>query len=338
MNPLVSIITPSFNSERYLERFFQGVLAQTYRNIELIFINDGSTDDTERLAGLFGNELLKQGMHFVYIRQENAGASAAMNRGLGIFTGDYLTWVDSDDIMHPDNISQKIDYLQRHPEYGFAMSGIQFVDENAPEKIIRYSIRKKPEGEDRLFEDYILGRNVVWGPGTVLVRRECILRAFPERKIYVSREGQNWQMMLPLSWLYRCGYIEEALLTCVQHEDSHSRVKRTAGEQIQREKNFITLCSESVNHIPGMGEDEKKHWLAEIQKRHNRKIMQIAFENRDYHQYSDARKTIRQLGGKTDLGEAYWIVRAQMVCGNTKHIVKGAIMHIKAMSKGISKE
>ena len=97
--PLVSIITPCYNGEAFLKRYFESILNQTYPNLELIFINDGSTYRTEEIALSYRERLEKRGITYIYEKQENAGQAAALNRGLKLFTGEYLTWPDSDDEM-----------------------------------------------------------------------------------------------------------------------------------------------------------------------------------------------------------------------------------------------
>lgn len=248
--PLVSIITPCYNGANYLNGYFMGILSQYHKNIELIFVNDGSTDSTEEIALKYGEKMKQQGMQFVYIYQENSGQACAMNKGLACFKGDYLMWLDADDILMPDNISKKLSFLQENKEYGMVLNEIQLVDATDLEKKIGSMKRVKPSGEDNFFEDLLFCRNVVYGPGTILVRRECVLEAIPSLHIYESREGQNWQMILPLAYHCKCGYIEEELLKCVSHEDSHSRKERSMKECFVREDNFITLCSETVRNIP----------------------------------------------------------------------------------------
>ena len=105
--PLVSVITPCYNGEAFLDRYFQSVLSQSYPNIELIFVNDGSTDRSEEIALSYREWLEARGIRYLYIAQENKGISEAVNAGLRRFSGDYLTWPDSDDWMTPDCIAKK---------------------------------------------------------------------------------------------------------------------------------------------------------------------------------------------------------------------------------------
>lgn len=79
--------------------------------------------------------------------------------------------------------------------------------------------------EDTLFMDFIIQRNVVF-PNVWLVRREVFFKAHPTKKIYSSRQGQNWQMILPLAYNFKCGYINEPLVYYVFRKDSHSHNKK----------------------------------------------------------------------------------------------------------------
>lgn len=144
--PLVSIITPCYNGEAFLKRYFESILNQTYPNLELIFINDGSTDRTEEIALSYRERLEKRGITYIYEKQENAGQAAALNRGLKLFTGEYLTWPDSDDEMTKDSIEKKVNFLEKNPKYEMVRSNGVYFDETTHEKrelATRLQIRKK---------------------------------------------------------------------------------------------------------------------------------------------------------------------------------------------------
>jgi len=110
--PLLSIITPVYNVEAYLDRCVQSILSQSYRNIELILIDDGSTDGSTGLC----DKWAAKDSRVVVVHQTNAGVSAARNAGLKIARGDYLTFVDPDDFLAPDTYFLNMAYLQAHQE------------------------------------------------------------------------------------------------------------------------------------------------------------------------------------------------------------------------------
>ena len=98
MKSLISVIVPCFNAEKYIERCLDSILKQTYRNIEVIVVDDGSTDDSAARI----KEISKLDNRVKYVYQKNAGVSAARNRGLDEAKGDKITFVDSDDTISPE--------------------------------------------------------------------------------------------------------------------------------------------------------------------------------------------------------------------------------------------
>ena len=125
---LVSIITPCYNGEKYLDRYFNSIINQTYRPLELIFVNDGSTDKTEEIVKKYSPLLKKEGIDFIYLKQENKGQAAALNYGLKKFTGEFLTWPDSDDEMLPNCIEEKVKFLKNNLSYEMVRSNGIYVN------------------------------------------------------------------------------------------------------------------------------------------------------------------------------------------------------------------
>jgi glycosyltransferase involved in cell wall biosynthesis len=246
---LVSIISPCFNGEAFLKRFFNNILEQTYDNIELIFVNDGSTDNTEKIAMSFKKAIEEKKYSFVYIYQENAGQAAAVNQGIKIFKGDYLMWTDSDDILHKDNVKHKVEFMERNTQFGFA----QCIGKEALESDMNTKIRDfrriPPIGKDHFFDDLLMKNNVEYTPGLYIARRSAFLKAHPNRDIYESRRGQNIQLLLPLAYHFECGYLNEDLFTYVIREESHSHDRITTDEFVKRSYEIKTLLLETIKRI-----------------------------------------------------------------------------------------
>ena len=102
ISPLVSIIIPFFNSEKYIHRCMDSIIEQTYANIEVICVNDGSEDSSLEIVKNYHDERIK------IINQKNMGPGTARNTGLDACTGDYILFMDSDDYLHPDMIKDMI--------------------------------------------------------------------------------------------------------------------------------------------------------------------------------------------------------------------------------------
>ncbi len=107
MNPLVSIIIPVYNGSNYLAEAIDSALAQTYSNIEIIVVNDGSNDDgaTERVALSYGDKIR-------YIVKENGGVSSALNTGICEMKGDYFSWLSHDDLYAPEKVARQVSLIK----------------------------------------------------------------------------------------------------------------------------------------------------------------------------------------------------------------------------------
>lgn len=108
MKPLVSILIPAYNAEQWIEETLRSALAQTWENKEIIVVNDGSTDRTLDSVRPFE----KHGVRVV--TQENQGAAAARNKAFSVSNGDYIQWLDADDLLAPDKIARQMEVLGRH--------------------------------------------------------------------------------------------------------------------------------------------------------------------------------------------------------------------------------
>lgn len=125
-SPRVSVIMPCYNSEKYLRKAIQSVLDQTYRNFELIIIDDNSTDNTETII----KEYEQKDFRIRYYKKDKSekGISKTMNKGIELARGQYITRMDSDDIIIPEKIEQQIHFLDANKEYGICSVNIAMMD------------------------------------------------------------------------------------------------------------------------------------------------------------------------------------------------------------------
>lgn len=123
----VSIIIPIFNMEKYLNKCIESILKQTYKNIEIILINDGSTDCSEQIV----IEWAKKDSRIIYVYQENKGSGIARNNGLSKATGKYVVFVDPDDWIEEDAIEQFVFQMERNnPDLIIACAYNEYFDKN----------------------------------------------------------------------------------------------------------------------------------------------------------------------------------------------------------------
>ena len=106
MNPLISVIVPVYNNADHLKDCIQSLKAQSYDNLELIFVNDGSTDNSA--------EILQKEESIRLINKENGGAASARNRGIDEASGEYITFVDADDYISPDYVKKLYGLIEKY--------------------------------------------------------------------------------------------------------------------------------------------------------------------------------------------------------------------------------
>jgi len=122
--PLVSIVTPSFNQGRYLEQTMLSVLQQDYPNIEYIVIDGGSTDNSVEIIRRYESRL------GYWTSERDRGQTEAINKGFAHAHGEFLAWLNSDDVYHPGAVSAAVKFLVENPDIGMVYGDLDFIDED----------------------------------------------------------------------------------------------------------------------------------------------------------------------------------------------------------------
>lgn len=278
--PLVSVITPCYNSAGYIGRYLDCILAQDYDNIQLIIINDGSKDATEEIVKSYVVSLEEKGVTLTYSYQQNQGLGAAINAGLKLIKGEYFTWCDSDNLLTNDYFRENIAFFEAHPEAMIVRcDGYNVLDRDIYNPLSRMSDGVTNKYEKKLFLPCLTAKDFYFG--CTMLRTSAFDSVNPQREIYPSREGQNWQIMLPMFYKYDSYYIDKPMFYFVIREDSISHAAAHKGfEAIIKQNNACEELEATV--IKGMGIPEEKEYL-----------------NIVYRQYSYIRFWIADQYGKT---------------------------------------
>ena len=120
----ISVIIPCHNGQLFISETINSVLSQTFQNFEIIIINDGSTDDKAKVINKFKDSRI------VHLNKINSGVSDSRNKGLQVSKGDYVLFLDSDDILSFDFLEKRILFLSKHPNLGFCSSKVIKIDAN----------------------------------------------------------------------------------------------------------------------------------------------------------------------------------------------------------------
>lgn len=174
---LVSVIVPVYNVAKYITATIQSVLSQTYENFELLLIDDGSPDNSVAICQQFDDSRIK------IIRQPNRGLSAARNAGIRNSQGDYLAFLDGDDLWLPDKLTKHVAHLNQSGEIGVSYSASAFINENGDS----LGIYQIPQLQNVTLRD-ILCRNPIGNGSTPVIRREVLEEIAFEANLYGTVE------------------------------------------------------------------------------------------------------------------------------------------------------
>jgi alpha-1,6-rhamnosyltransferase len=204
--PLVSIVAPCYNAEKYLEEAITSIFAQDYPNFEVIIVDDGSSDNSIAML-----RQLQQTYDFQLFTQPNQGVSAALNHGLRYAKGAYVSTPDLDDIMLPESLRIRADYLDKHPNVGCVGALIIYMDSDGN------TIKQQQRDQIRTYNfDQVLSGAVVIGAPVALYRMSAMQRA----GFYASQlRVQDFQMTLRIA---RLGYEIHELPVCTTRYRRHA--------------------------------------------------------------------------------------------------------------------
>lgn len=178
--PKVSVIIPTYNRAPFITQALESVFAQTFKDFEIIVVDDGSTDNTQEVLKKFDGRIIS-------ILQENQGISPTRNRGIKLALGQYIAFLDSDDFWTPEKLEDQVKVLYANPKVGIVYSRMPIINAQG------VKIGMKPSG--------VSGRNFrelleVWGDlptSTVMVRRECFDKAgFFDPELQTGEDIELW--------------------------------------------------------------------------------------------------------------------------------------------------
>lgn len=223
---LVTILTPAYNGEHLITRLLDSVLLQTYKNISMIVINDGSTDNTKKIVESYIPKFKQKGYNLTIYNQPNGGLSNAINNGLKLVEGEYLVWPDIDDwYSSHDAISKLVTSLKSYgDDVAVARCAYNRITEDDM-KIIRVDYPCMGDEPKDIFEETVKGSQHFWlEPGGWMIKTKFLDEFIPHREIYQSRlTGQNTQILWPYLFHKKCISVEEPLFSYLIRKNSHSR-------------------------------------------------------------------------------------------------------------------
>ena len=283
---IISIIVPCYNVENTLPRFLESIVNQTYKNIEIIAVDDGSTDNTAKILKNYIHILGSKKIVLKYIYEENAGLGAAINTGLKYVTGDYLCWSDPDDFYFPTSMEKRLNAFYDHPDCSVVSSDAYvFYSDNLKKPLKREAERFDKRHEKNQFE-LLLNEESHFCAGCHMVKMKDFDKVNPNREIYPARRGQNWQLLLPVYYKFKRYYLDEPLYAYVVYTDSMSNGDNTEDKEMNRWAEHEEIIRQTLQRIPLTNEELEKY-DKEVTIRYAKKRFFTAIDYRD-------KKEIRQ--------------------------------------------
>ena len=252
----VSIVTPVYNGEKHLSQMLESVLLQTYGQIEMILVDDGSTDGTLELAESYRDKFAARGYEYHLIRAKHKNAAGAINGGLPYVTGEYLIWPDSDDVLKPESVERRVRFLQERPQYQCVRSQAEYFDISTGEILENREEKTGDLSKEDLFWDMLEIKTFVCC-GCYMLRSDRFFEIYSDRHIPEYDVGQNFQMLLPFLYRHRCPTIQEVLYRVAVRPDSHSRRALSRAEEEKKYRDYEALVDE-IAHICQIGEKVSK--------------------------------------------------------------------------------
>ncbi|HVN59817.1 MAG TPA: glycosyltransferase family 2 protein [Gaiellaceae bacterium] len=203
----VDVVIPTYNDLEYLPEAVESVLAQTYEDVTLHVVDDGSTDGTENYVRAISDPRVR------YLRKENGGQASARNLGIRASVSPYIAFLDADDLWYPNKLERQLDLIRRDDRLGLVHAYQHKIDERgAVIGTAEYDLRG-------MVFDRLLDGNFVSGSGSmVLVRREVFDRLGLFREDFLI--GEDWDMWLRLSTVYAIDYVPDYLAALRVRGDS----------------------------------------------------------------------------------------------------------------------
>lgn len=250
--PRVSVIIPTFNCAGFIERTLTSVFSQTFKDYEVIVLDDGSTDETSERISRFSRSI-----H--YHHQSNCGLSNARNKAVSLSNGEFIAYLDADDMWCPQKLQRQIEYMDAHPECGLVHSDVIYIDEEDQLITPEWSlVNRSVLAQGNCLAELLKG--CLFQVPTVLERRECFdsISGFDERFKRVE-DYLHW-IKLQLKG-YSFGYINEYL--AMYRIRSGSLSKNHAAMIESTMKMFDVLIREN-SLLDYLNQTEKKNVLQRI--------------------------------------------------------------------------
>ena len=249
LNPLVSIIIPTYNREKLIDKTIYSIINQTYQNIEIIVVDDCSKDKTiDIVNGIKDSRIVYK------VLDKNQGAPAARNIGIQIATGDYIAFLDSDDRWEPNKLELQLNLIKSKPNVGVVYTGIKVIDETSKTENV-----KTPNIRGQILQKLLI-RNCVGSTSSVLIDKELLLKV--NGFDLTLKSCQDWDLWIRLAKLTEFDFVEEPLLLYYIHEGE--RISTNFDSVYEGHFAIYKLYKDLIEKLPSKDKQDALYYIGKI--------------------------------------------------------------------------
>lgn len=233
---LVSVIVPAYNHEKYAGKCIESIINQTYQNIELIILNDGSKDNTAEIINLYKEKCIKRFVEFIFINKKNEGICKTLNKGIKKSKGKYLCFLASDDMILPNKIEEQVEYLHNNSQIKEVVCNGYIFFDNSNEKIFMYNSVPKWAyySSNDMFKELLYGNFL--NPFSMYDRK-----IFDETGLFNENLNfEDWDMNIRIAHDFKIGYIHKPLFMYRKHKNNITS---------KNEKSISFMCEGNIQTI-----------------------------------------------------------------------------------------
>lgn len=223
LTPRVSVVIPTYNHARYLRYALDSVINQSYANLEVFVIDDGSNDGTAEIVKPYRSKIN-------YIYKENGGTPSALNLGLSLATGKYICWLSADDVFIEDKVSKQVGLMESDPSLGFSYTSFVVIDANGNKQytVNSANFSDKQEMVTKLMEGCFINGSSVMMRSSALQKIGNFDESLPQ--------AHDYDLWFRFLRHYSCGFLAERLLAYRWHGENMSQNPNETCSVIVRER------------------------------------------------------------------------------------------------------
>lgn len=277
---MVSIIICCYNGRKFIDRCFHCIMAQSYKNIQIVFVDDGSSDKSFEEAEKYKIELNSLGIDLVLLQQENQGAGYATAFALKHVLGDFVMCLDVDDYIYPESVEAMVSFFESHVDYSVVRTnGYRVTHFNELSSAVLFAQNQEEKDNISIFEDLILGKTFNWA-GAYMVRAKDLWRVYPNRNMLASRYGQNLQILATVAYQNKSGFIDKPLMQYIANASSFTNKDKSFERELELYDNYELIRTDILNFL-NIGDFKLRNEL-KIKYLQLRLNLSIKFYRKDY--------------------------------------------------------